>query len=235
MLIAVVDDDKTFISKIRTALKAVITEEDSLIPFSNGMGLLNHLDTKTYPFDLVLLDVEMPHVNGIAVGKEIREHAPETAIVYVTSHEEYSLQAITTRPLDYLLKGKYVDRLQEIVDEVRHRSRKQDYFFVRFYGSAAMLPLGGIRYMESQGRKIVVYYGNSDYSSYYKIENAEQELADKGFLRVHRAYLVNTLHIVAVDRPRSMLTVTGGTIIPVSPRKIKGLYEMFCRQRMGLS
>lgn len=235
MTIALVDDDKTFLNSIKSVLQTILREEDNLIHFENGIKFLNHFEgsrANAPLFDLILLDIKMPFVNGIQVGQVIRSHSPEVAIVYLTAYEGYCLQAMQVRPLDYLLKKHHKEKLHQIINEVRYRANKQDLFIIHFEGSVVSLPLGGIRYMESQGRKLIVHYGNVEYSTYYKIKDAEKELIDSGFIRVHRAFLVNTLHIVAVDRGNSVVRVTGGDPIYVSPKKISQVFTVFCKDRM---
>lgn len=233
MVIAVVDDDHNFLEKIVSVLRTILNQEDILIPFTSSIRFFHHLENGHKQFDLILLDIRMPVMDGIEVGTAIRQYAPETAIVYLTKYTEYALAAIKLRPLDYLIKTNYQERLCEIIEQTRYHCSNQEQLIVRFYSTAVSLPLGGIRYIESQGRKLIVYYGTKQYPMYYKIADAEIELKSKGFVRAHRAYLVNTLHIVAVDRTRCILRVSGGQIIPVSPSKIAVLFEEFCQRRMG--
>ncbi|MGL5435718.1 MAG: LytR/AlgR family response regulator transcription factor [Lachnospiraceae bacterium] len=234
MVIAVVEDDAKDLEQITKMLNIILKNEDSLILFSDGIRLLNYIEDERglCPFDLVLLDIKMPHINGVKVGSIIKEYAPGAAIVYVTDYKEYSLEAIATRPLAYLLKSdNFADELYQIIEEVRCQVNKQEIFFVRVRGKVVSLPLNGISYIESDGKKVRIHYSKEKYESYMKINDVESMLNNKGFIRIHRAYIVNMLHVVAVDRTNCILEIRGGTILHVSISKIRQVYDIFFEKR----
>lgn len=59
---------------------------------------------KSHPVELALLDIEMPGMNGIELGRKMREYYPDIVIVYLTGHEEYALDAMKMKADYYLLK-----------------------------------------------------------------------------------------------------------------------------------
>jgi len=236
MVIAVVEDNEKDLDDISRILNVIIKNEDSLILFSDGVRLLNYVedDRGSCPFDMVLLDIKMPHINGVKVGSIIKEYAPGAAIVYLTDYKDYSLEAIATRPLAYLLKSNdFVDELYQLVEEVRCQVNTQDVFLIRVRSKIIKLQLNGITYIESDDKKVRIYYSNNKFETYLKINDVESMLKGKGFIRIHRAYIVNILHVVAVDRTNSILKVRDGTILHVSISKIRYVYNLFFEKGMS--
>ena len=90
MRVAVCDDDERQLDITKTALEQAYKSLDLLIDvYQDGNELLNRIEHIFY--DLVILDIEMPGMNGIETGKRLRAVEDKTAIVFLTSHIEYAL------------------------------------------------------------------------------------------------------------------------------------------------
>ena len=73
------------------------------------------------PAHLVFLDVDMPGMNGIRLGEEIRALYRDAAIIYITAHEEYALQAFDVRAFHYLLKPLTREKFRSVFQEALDR------------------------------------------------------------------------------------------------------------------
>ncbi len=86
---------------------------------SNGVEALKIIDEREP--DLVLLDVQMPGLNGFEVARKILERGIDTQLVFVTAYDQYALEAFNVSAVDYVLKPVEPLRLEQAVERVRRR------------------------------------------------------------------------------------------------------------------
>ncbi len=100
-------------------------------------------------YDLLLLDVQMPGLNGIEAAREIRQKNEQIKIVFLTSSPEYAVESYSVQATNYLLKPATKDRLFPILDQIFDLLRKPEAALtVQNRGSVFRLPYGKIEYME---------------------------------------------------------------------------------------
>lgn len=151
-----------------------------------------------HPFDAVFLDINMPGVNGIEFGYELRYLQPDLPIIFQTAYDAHALEAFDVGAVGYLLKPYTIDALQKSLERVTARPpAKPD--------DLKLLVKNGDRYYLLAPEEI--YYIKADLSevmvrskrgfSYLsrKISDLEPQLTPHGFFRIHRSYLLNTNHI----------------------------------------
>lgn len=195
--IGVCDDEAYFREDIEKRLETYFkdkTLEPKIDVFEKGQALLDEAEQS--PFDLVFLDIEMPDVSGMTVGKRLREIKPDIFLIFVTSHHQYVRQAFCLDAFQYLEKPlNDVDFKQEM-DRMITESilRKQDYV-LEYKGVKTKIPISKIVYLESTGWKVIVHTKDEDYKIVGKLGEEEKRLAVYSFIRVHQSYLVNMQYI----------------------------------------
>lgn len=195
--------------------------------------------------DLVLLDIDMPGLDGVAVAERLRG----TAVVFTTAHAEHAARAFELRAIDYLLKPVTPARLEDAIARVRERGAAAPEML-----SAALAKLLGARepprvsarrgstvhvfdarvigrFFAADKYTVFVHEGE-EYLLDESLSALEARLADHGFVRVHRRELVRLDRIRALhaDAPGHRLELADGTTVPVSRRSIAEL-----RRRLGLA
>jgi DNA-binding LytR/AlgR family response regulator len=157
-------------------------------------------------YDVVFLDVEMPGLTGIEAARLVRERPKAPAVVFVTAHEEYAVDAFAVEAFDYLLKPVDPDRLARVVERLSQRGR----------GGATAAPVAKIPVV-SAGKTVLVDYdaihfaqADGDYSRIHTYDRSylctsslrELEAAlPRSFVRIHRSFVVNLAKVAAVCRP----------------------------------
>jgi DNA-binding LytR/AlgR family response regulator len=157
-------------------------------------------------YDVVFLDVEMPGLTGIEAARLVRERPKAPAVVFVTAHEEYAVDAFAVEAFDYLLKPVDPDRLARVVERLSQRGR----------GGATAAPVAKIPVV-SAGKTVLVDYdaihfaqADGDYSRIHTYDRSylctsslrELEAAlPRSFVRIHRSFVVNLAKVAAVRRP----------------------------------
>lgn len=218
MKIAICDDDSkellniaSLVEAYRNARKADLT----YISFQSAAELLSCMDAGDY--DVLLLDVLMPGINGIQAAREIREQNRHVEIVFLTSSPEYAVESYSVRAHYYLLKPPSEEKLFPILDMLMDKfKRPEDALRIKTHSSVFSLPYGKIEYIEVSAKKL--YFCLTDGSTREvtgSMADFEQTLLKRpGFMKVHRSYIAN-LQWVQELRQGELITVSGRRV-PVS-------------------
>ena len=146
------------------------------------------------PFDIILLDIVMPFINGIETAREIRQNDKNVKIVFLTSSPEYAVESYTVKADNYLLKPVAPDALYRCLDELAEDiSQRCSTITIKGRYSVYRIPLDDIEYVEAQNKHIIFYMYNGasvDTTEPMHIHENSLTLSD-GFFRCHRSYIVN--------------------------------------------
>lgn len=166
--------------------------------FENGEDLVEQYRPD---FDLILMDVEMPFMDGMTAAGYVRRMDPEVVIVFVTNLAQYAIQGYSVNALDYILKPlNYFSFSQRLTRCLRYiRKREDAYITVAVKGGALKLDIGDICYIERLGHQLMFHTRDGIYASSSTLQQMEEALADKGFLRCNKGYLVNLAHVRGVQ------------------------------------
>ena len=187
-------------------------------------------------YDVVFLDVEMPGATGLEAAPHVRERRDPPAVVFVTAHAEYAVDAFAVEAFDYLLKPVDPDRLARVVERLRERTRENaapvEKVAVVAGGGTELLDRDQIHYVHAEGDYSRVHTYDRAYLSTASLGELEERLGPR-FARIHRSYLVNLAKVVGVrraaDRFRLQLADSQRTELDVSRRQSREV-----RERLGL-
>ena len=195
--IGVCDDEAYFRKDLKKRLKAYFESKQfksEIIFFERGRDLLKVAEKK--PFDLAFLDIEMPDMDGVAVGQKLRRIKPDVFLIFVTSHHEYVTQAFRLGAFQYLEKPLNDSFFKQEMERVvtAFVLRKQDYV-LEYKGVKTKIPISQMVYLESSGWNVLVHTKEKDYKIVGKLSEEEIRLLDYYFIRIHQSYLVNMKYI----------------------------------------
>lgn len=216
--IALCDDNSGDLLQIASLLEAYRHSrkaELSYVSFQGATELLASMERRDY--DLLLLDVLMPGVDGMQAARELREHNSRTEIVFLTSSPEFAVESYSVRAHYYLLKPATEEKLFPILDRLMTDFKNpEDALRIKTQSSVFSLPYGKIECIEVSAKKLYFYLtdgGTREVAG--RLADFEQALLKRpGFIKVHRSYLVN-LQWVQELRQGELVTV-GGRRVPVS-------------------
>ncbi len=179
---------------------------------------------KSRQVDLLFLDIQMPNLNGIDFLKSL-QNKPKT--IFTTAYREFAIEGFELEAVDYILKPIIFERFFKAVERVLRKNaefEKEDFIMLKSKGLQYKISLKMILFIESQGNDVkVVLKEEKPIVAKYKISDLETSLKSKGFLRVHRSFLVNLKEVKAFGNSEIMID---SFTIPIG-RSYKENYEIF--------
>lgn len=200
MRIVLCDDDKLIIKQLEKIIKSYFKRNHLMVPeisaFFNGTDLLQDKGKK----DIVFLDIEMPGMDGIFVGRELMRQNKNTLIFVVTSYAEYLDEAMRFHVFRYLSKPVDRQRLfRNLKDALEYYHNISIKIPIETKTGIYAIPSSHIITIEAQSRKVIVHTVGHDYESVHNMEFWLKVLPSSGFFQTHRSFIVNLAHVTDFD------------------------------------
>ena len=172
-------------------------EQFTVSVFDDGARIV---EKHTPVYDILLLDIEMSEMDGMAAARRIRERDDKVVIVFITAAPQYAISGYEVRALSYLLKPlpwfAFSQELKKSIDMVRRNG--DDSMLIETGNGQMRLNLADILYLESIRHTIVIHTLDGKYSINGTLKDMEAKLADRHFFRSNSCYLVNLKHVTGV-------------------------------------
>jgi two-component system, LytTR family, response regulator len=183
--------------------------------------------------DVVLLDQQMPELDGLAVVRSLRgAHTP--LIIFVTAHEQHALGAFEVGAVDYLLKPVRRERLEKALEKARRQLKSipaahgPKKIVGRRGTDLYLLDPAEIVAFQADGELVHIITTGQRYLSDHSLKALEERLERPRFRRVHRGTLINTDHlrkISPLSSRRWLLKMSNGFEAVVSKRLASAIRE----------
>jgi len=160
------------------------------------------------PFDLALLDINMPGASGLTLAQALRELPHPPALVFVTAHAEHAVQAFELEATDYLTKPVRLERLQQALQKVERlllssgetaAGLPEEVLLIQGRSRTERVPLSEVLYLKAELKYVTV----RTTAKTYILDGALSELEKKypvQFLRIHRNALVARRYVRALEK-----------------------------------
>ncbi len=188
--IAICDDEKKIQDDLSQQVKD-LSENADIICYSEGKRLMEDIEERS--FDIIMLDIDMPLMNGLDVAESIQKSAVKPLIIFVTSHDELVYDSLMLHPFGFVRKSHMDTELKKILKDAEEEvaSREKHFFFHTASGDVK-LRLEDILYFESDGNYIKVITAEEEYRFRETMQTLEMSLSSDGFIRIHKGFLLNS-------------------------------------------
>ena len=209
-------------------VESAASAEEALVALGDGDDI-----------DAVFLDVRMPGLDGLELARVLRRFERPPAVVFVSAFDDAAVSAFELAALDYLVKPVSRRRLDEAIERVARQAARpepddEETVAVDALrgGGTRLLARSSILYLQAHGDYVRVASDDGRFLLRARLSDLEERWAARGFVRVHRGFVVNLRRAVEV-RPRlngtAVLVMADGAEVPIARRQVGEL-----RRKLGV-
>lgn len=238
---AVCDDDGIVLDAVCQRISCIFKRcgiETVGNKYLSSVKLYEHINDceKKYKYDLICLDIDMPKLDGISLGKAIRENCPDTDIIFVSNREDKVFDTLlSVRPFGFVRKNNFTS---DLVDTLRayivSKIDTNNFFMVKTDNNSVTrsLRIVDIVYIESlRDHQFINMNDGEKIDIRMTMDEIEKELSKYDIVRSHKGYLVNLKYVQRIDAKG--ITLSSGTVVGLSRSKsqeVKAQYLRYLRK-----
>ncbi|MCD8104220.1 MAG: LytTR family DNA-binding domain-containing protein [Lachnospiraceae bacterium] len=198
--VAIVEDEAPFAQQLTEYLHRYETEKQenfAVTRYTDGDEIVENYKAQ---FDIILMDVQMRFMDGMAAAEEIRKQDSEVVIIFITNMRQYALRGYAVDALDYVVKPvtyfAFSERLGRAIGRMKHR--QSNHVVVNIRGGVLRIDAGDIYYVESQGHTLIYHTNSGVYEGAGTMKEIEESLTPYDFFRGNKGFLINLAHVDSV-------------------------------------
>ncbi len=205
--VLVVDDEALARSRLRTLLGDCATPA-ALVAGEAADAVQAVSALEQGRFDVVLLDIRMPGVDGMALAQTIAALPQPPAVVFVTAHAGHAVQAFELEAIDYLTKPVRLERLQQALQKVERLAQSKrslvsdlpdEILIIQDRGRTERVPLAEVLYLKAELKYITVRTASRSFILNGSLNELEERHA-AWFMRIHRNALIARRAVRALEK-----------------------------------
>ncbi len=219
-VIAVVEDEKRERARIKEFLQRYEKERGEqmrVIEFEDAVEFL----TGYKPiYDLVLMDIQMPYIDGMEAAKKLRQMDANVALVFVTNMSQYAARGYDVSAVAFLIKPVSYYSFYTLLDKVMrgHRREGGEELVVHLAEGIKVIPLDSVRYIEVRDHRLLYVTDEGTLAATGTLKALEEKLPKDRFVRCNSCYLVHLKYVKAIVGDTVLV---GEDRLPVSRAKKK--------------
>lgn len=240
--IAICEDEKAqreYLEKLLNQWQNRYGEKVSADAYTSAEQFLFETEGKA-PYDLLLLDIQMGHMNGVELARKVRERDINVKIVFLTGIKDYAIEGYEVGAVRYLLKPVKETEFFVLLDKLceETKEQKEDFLLFQTGGVTNRVRFSEILYAEAEGHYVVLKTACPEEKGQTKewkwkenISARSEELEAKGFFLLRRGLYVNLAKVEQIGKTECVLE--NGEVLPVSKARYQALNEAFIAYYKG--
>lgn len=200
--IAIVEDEAEFSEQLQEYLQQYGREHDlrfKISVFGDGAEILEDYQPL---YDIILLDIEMPKVNGMKAAEQIRAMDADVMLMFITNMANYAIRGYEVGALDFVMKpiNYYIFSMKMTRVLKRSRKKSQQDILLTLPDGVKKLNVQQIYYVEVQNRVLSYHTKEGVFSMRGTMQSVEQMLLPYAFAKCNHWYIVNLKHVSEVKK-----------------------------------
>lgn len=193
MKVLIVDDEAPARDRLRRLLGRIDGVEISGEAADGHTALMANEQQQP---DVILLDIRMPGLDGMATARELAKLEQPPAVIFTTAFSEHALEAFEAEAADYLVKPVRLERLEQALARLQKRglvaeegSQGREHLTVRKQGGLHLIPVNEILYFQADNKYVTAYLNEREELLEESLKQLEEEFGPR-LMRVHRNALI---------------------------------------------
>lgn len=230
MRLAIVDDDAQQRALLEEFVKKYFDERGQRFQCVCYASSVDFVSDYNVPFDIILLDIDMPHLNGIDAAKKIRRVDEHAVILFITHMAQYAIRGYEVQALDFMVKPVTYFNLSAKLTRALRQIPRRHTFTINTEGKLLFLSEDDVLYIEGNNQYVIYHTASGNYKVHSTLKEAERQLHG-GFSRCNNSFIVNLRYLSRVEGGEA---VVQDSHLPISRGRKKPFLEDINRYLGGL-
>lgn len=200
--VAIVEDNDKSATMLEKFIVRFAEDKSVSLQTKRYHNALNFISETEFDYDIVLLDIELPHMNGMDAAKYIRKGGSSAQIIFVTNMGSFAVQGYEVNALDFIVKPvsypMFAKKFARGVDKVQ--SSVNNYITVFLKEGLVKVCLDDVNYVEVKAHHILYHTDKDVLEVRSSMKQTEALLSGKGFARCNNCYLVNLKNVFEIKK-----------------------------------
>ncbi|MDF2822119.1 MAG: two component transcriptional regulator, LytTR family [Clostridiales bacterium] len=227
MQICICDDEQVMLKKIHNQVNNTLKniETTAIVnTFCKGSDLLHYVENNNV--DIILLDIEMPEMDGFTVAKKMRENRQKPLVlIFITNRDDLVYDSFEYSPFRFIRKSHLEELENHLLTAINEIRRSAVEITVKVEAGIVTILINDILYIERQGRMIAISTEKEVHMVYQTVSDFEKDFGEDRFIRINEGCIVNFSHISFIKQ--NNIVLKNGKVLSVSRRRRKETMDKY--------
>ena len=226
--VAVIDDDEKQLNIIKSHFASAEETSEHKFKVDYFTDGLSFFEKFRDDYDILMLDIEMPLLDGVTLAKKIRQTGSRCSIIFITNMPQYAIEGYEVEATAYILKPikliNFTEAVKRALKRVSAQHTESANIVLSGRSGIKSIASADVYYIEAMGHNIIFHTLDGEYNDRTTLNGLEEKLKEANFARCNSCYLVNLKFVD--DISNNTVTVNGKELI-ISRNKKKTFIEKY--------